>query len=267
MSNTINMHRFWHLELIPPKHATADIEADLEKFAERFARIQESGFCASITDNAMGKLCFQGTEMIDELELGAKPGQVLIHLNTYHEKKELIQIFETAKKHGIYDFLALTGDGNERRHRLEKSELDDEGDGLATSVELIRFIKKNYPEFTVGAAFNPYEPPEFEFEKLARKVEAGATYVITQPILGKNELVDRVLNEYPDLPVVVETWMSKKLFLLSEVIGKTIPEDTVYDPLEELKLARANYPECGNYLAMVGYIKQYPKLEELFGTI
>ena len=82
----------YHIEMLPPKHTSTKLEEELERFAERFERIQESGFVASITDNAMGHLAFQTYEMIDELELTPRPDQVLIHLNTFHTKEALDHI-------------------------------------------------------------------------------------------------------------------------------------------------------------------------------
>lgn len=253
-----------HIELTPPKQNSADIEKDLDLFASKFERVMGSGYCASITDNAMGRLAFQGYEVIEALELQPKTDQVLIHLNTFHTREELDHILEIAAEQNIRNFLALTGDGSDKMHKLAPDELEAPEASVTTSVELIRYIHRHWPDYIVGAAFNPYEPPESEFAKLERKLDAGIEYVITQPILGRNEQVDRLRREHPDLPVIVETWMSRKLYLLSDVIGKEIPEDTPYDPIAELKAARENYPDCGNYLSIVGFKTQYPTLEQMF---
>ena len=63
------------------------------------------------------------------------------------------------------------------------------------------------------------------------------------------------------LPVFVECWMSKKLHLLSECVGYTIPEDTPYDPMANLKELQATYAGCGMYLAMLGMKTQFPVLK------
>ncbi|BAK48225.1 MAG: methylenetetrahydrofolate reductase [Lachnospiraceae bacterium] len=254
------------VEMNPPKQNSQKLEEDLATFAERFERVMESGFVASITDNAMGILHFQPHEMIEELDLKPRENQVLIHLNTFHTKEVLDEILAFGKSHNITNFLCLSGDGSDKMHKLEPEELEAPEVPVTTSVELIRYIRKYYPEFHLGAAFNPYEPEEKEFAKLKRKVEAGAEYIITQPILGRNPLVDRVMREYPDLPVVIECWMSKKVYLLSEVIGETIPEDTVYDGYEKLLELQKEYPDSGNYLAMMGFKKTYPRVEELWKT-
>ena len=250
------------IEMIPPKHASKKLAEDLALFKEKFERYMEAGFVASITDNAMANLAFQTTEVVEAMGLKPRPDQVLIHLNTFHQKEELERILQNAKAQGIRNFLCVTGDGSDKMHKLLPEELEAEDVTVTTSVELIRYIRKHYPEFILGAAFNPYEPPEHEFAKLKRKIKAGASYVITQPILGQNEQIDRLRREFPDLPVIVEIWMSKKLFLLSDIFGYTIPEDAPYDPFATRKEVCAAYPDCGNYLALLGYKTQYPVIEE-----
>ena len=53
--------------------------------------------------------------------------------------------------------------------------------------------------------------------------------------------------------------MSKKLHLLSECVGHGIPEGTPYDPLENLKELRRNYPDYGLYLAILGFKHPVPR--------
>ena len=262
-----NARSHLHIEVIPPKHDSQNFDADLELFVNKFNSYMEDGFEMSITDNAMAKLAFQAYELIDELELEPRKDQILIHLNTFHKKEELDRILEFGRQKGIYNFLAVTGDGSSKMHKLAPEELEAEDVPVTTSVELIKYIRRHYPEFIIGAAFNPYEPEEHEFAKLDRKIAAGATYVITQPIYEKSAPVDRLLREYPDLPVVVEVWMSKKLHLLSDVVGYDIPEDTIYDPFETLKEMRKIYPQCGNYLALLPYKTKYAAFKELWEEI
>ncbi len=252
----------FHVEVLPPKQDADDLEERLEKFAVKYRRVVEAGYCACITDNAMGNLSFQGTELIAELNLPVNPESVIIHLNTFHTKRNLDEILNAAVELGIRYLLVVSGDGSPR---LPKLRPDDIGCGGAsvTSVELLAYIERKYPgKFIPGVAFNPYEPPEHEFEKLKNKIKAGARFIITQPIIERNKVVDRLLRDF-DIPVIVEAWMSKKLYLLSECVGYEIPEDTDYDPIKNLKLLLNNYPQCGVYLALLNYKRQFPALSDL----
>jgi methylenetetrahydrofolate reductase (NADPH) len=254
----------YHVEILPPKQDSENLEADLELFAEKYNRVMESGYCACITDNAMGHLAFQGTEMIEELGLKVNPEQVMIHLNTFHTKQDLHNILDTCKSVGIKYLLVISGDGSERLPKLQPSDVGAGGVAESvTSVELLKYIEEQYPgTFIQGVAFNPYEPPEHEFEKLERKLKAGAAFVITQPIIEKNDIVDELLEKYKDLPIFIEAWMSKKLHLLSDAVGYEIPEDTEYDPIETLKALHKIYPGCGVYLSLLGFKTQYHLIKD-----
>lgn len=257
-------NKIYHVEILPTKQDSEKLEADLELFAEKYNRVMESGYCACITDNALGHLAFQGTELIEELGLEVHPEQVMIHLNTFHTKVDLHNILDICKSKGIKYLLIISGDGSERLPKLQPSDIGADGVSKSvTSVELLKYIKDEYPDtFVLGVAFNPYEPPEHEFNKLQRKLNAGASFIITQPIIERNNIVDELLEKYPDIPVIVEAWMSKKLNLLSDAVGYEIPEDTQYDPLETLKLLHKLYPGCGFYLSLLGYKTQYHLIKD-----
>ena len=106
---------------------------------------------------------------------------------------------------------------------------------VATSIDLIRYISSQYAgQFMSGAAFNPYNPMPFELNRMKQKIEAGATYSVTQPIIGKDEHVDK-LKDF-DFAVVVEAWMSVNIDLLYKSVGKDKDKKAeIYDPLENLK--------------------------------
>ncbi|MEA1911018.1 MAG: hypothetical protein U9N32_04970, partial [Spirochaetota bacterium] len=89
-----------------------------------------------------------------------------------------------------------------------------------------------------------------------------AEFVITQPIIDKNEVVDRLISNI-DIPVMVEAWMSKKLHLLSDCVGYEIPVDTEYDPITTLANLQSKYPSGGVYLAMMNYKRQFNLLSDL----
>lgn len=253
-------NKIYHVEILPPKQETEKLMDDLQLFTDKYNRVMESGYCACITDNAMGNLAFQGHEMIAELGLSVNPEQVMIHLNTFHTPENLHEILDTCKSLGIKYLLVISGDGSDRLPKLQPSDLGDSALGAqsVTSVELLSYIKRCYPDdFVLGVAFNPYEPPEHEFAKLERKLAAGASFIITQPLIERNARVDEMLAVHPDIPVVVEAWMSKKLHLLSDAVGYPIPEDTAFDPIATLVELHKLYPNCGVYLSLLGFKTQY----------
>lgn len=254
--------KIYHVEILPTKQDTENLLEDLERFATKYKRVMESGYCACITDNAMGYMAFQGPEVIEEMDLPVYPEQVIIHLNTFHTKEDLHRILDICKSKGIKYLLVVSGDGSERLPKLQPSDIGEEKSQSVTSVELLKYIERAYPKtFEMGVAFNPYEPKEHEFEKLERKIKAGARFIITQPIIEKNEIVDELLDKYPGIPVILEAWMSKKLYLLSDAIGYEIPEDTEFDPIGTLEFLHETYPKCGFYLSLLGFKTQYHLVE------
>jgi len=251
------------IEVLPPKQDTENLEEDLEKFTTRYLKVINSGYCACITDNAMGYLSFQGTEIIEEFNLPVLPEQVIIHLNTFHRKDDLDNILHTCKLKGVKYLLVVTGDGSIRLPKLRPQDLYFTGVDSVTSVELIEYINREYPyTFILGVAFNPYEPEEHEFEKLDKKIKAGAEFIITQPLLGENLVVKKLIKNYPGIPIFVEAWMSKKLHLLSEVVGYELPENREFDPIATLRILHRLYPECGFYLSLLGFKTQYDLIQD-----
>ena len=194
----------FHVEVLPPHQDAEDLEVRLDRFATRYKRVLEAGYCACITDNAMGNMSFQGTEIIEEYKLPVNAENVMIHLNTFHSKKDVDNILNTCIAQGIKYLLVVSGDGNIRFPKLKPSDLGIEGVSSVTAVELLQYINREYSgAFILGVAFNPYEPEEEEVEKMAKKIDAGAEFVITQPIIEKNPVVDRLISTI-DIPVIVE---------------------------------------------------------------
>lgn len=249
-------------EVLTPKQDSEDIEKDLEKFAAKYTASVENEFVICITDNPLGNLSFEALDTIETCELPVEPDKILIHLNTFHRKQDLDRMLKGMIEHGISNLLVVSGDGNTRLHRLLPEEL-----GLdtitVTSIELIKYIHTEYPDtFTCGVAFNHYEPQDAEREKLEAKFDAGAEFIITQPVIEQHENIDwlKTLN----VPVVVEAWMSRRIDLVAECVGYPLPKEKAeaYDAVENFSLLRKNYPEFGVYFAFLGMKKQILLLRE-----
>jgi methylenetetrahydrofolate reductase (NADPH) len=251
-----------HVELQTPKRSSEDIEKDLQTFEDKYRKVLEAGWIVCITDNPMGLLSYGAMETIELLGLPVEPERLMVHLNTFHPRKELDDILAAFRAAGGRHLLVVSGDGSQRLHRLEPAEVGIDCTTV-TSVELLRYIEREHPgHFHCGVAFNPYEPQDAELDKMRRKADAGARFIITQPIIGRD---DRLEGLKPfGLPVTLDAWMSKKLHLLSECVGHEIPEGTPYDPMENLRELRRNYPDFGLYLAILGFKTQYPLLQGIW---
>lgn len=243
-------------EVLTPKQDSEDIEGDLAKFTEKYNASLAHDFVICITDNPVGMLSFEALDTIDTTGVETKPERLLIHLNTFHRKVDLDRMLRAMAERGLKYLLVVSGDGNDRLHRLEPAELGITGVQTITSVELMTYINREYPgQFVHGVAFNHYEPQHSEREKLKRKLDAGAAFVITQPVIRRNDNVDWL--KCLTLPVFVEAWMTKRIDLVANCVGYELPpEDLNYDPLVNLRALRSAYPTFGVYAAFLGMKKQ-----------
>jgi methylenetetrahydrofolate reductase (NADPH) len=267
------------IELVTPKHNTPDFEGDMEKFAGRYQLFSENHMVICIPDNPMSNISYMGTEMIEALELPVAPENLLLHLNTFHRKTEekydpgkdqneqdFNILVEHAAALGIKYLLCVSGDGSERLHRLQPEDLgyDPAKVKTVTSVQLLEYLNRAYPGvFTMGVAFNHYEPFAAEMEKLQQKIAAGAAFIITQPVIlfesGDPALTmaNRNLREmlkYADdqgIQVILGAWISAKLaYLIPECIGYDVDFGN-FSPDENLRAIRETYPERRLYYSMI----------------
>jgi methylenetetrahydrofolate reductase (NADPH) len=257
-------NRTYFIEILPPKIDSDKLLDDLDLFSQKYNRVLKSGFCACLTDNAMGKLSYQPIEVIQELELNSKPDQVMIHLTTFHTLTQIHEILDFCLDRNIFNLLVVTGDGSPRLPKLSLTDMGAVGSGKknVTSVELVKYIHLKYPsKFNLGVAFNPYEPFAGEFAKMEAKVAAGASFIVTQPILAKNENLDVLLAKYADMPVILDAWMSKNIHLLSEAVGHLLSEDGAYDPVANLEAIHKWYPQCKICLTQLNFKAQFHLLD------
>lgn len=257
------LNKKYLIELSSPKQDSQNLPEDLEKYKEKYNKIIDSGNCVCLTDNPMGHLAFQGTELIEVLQLPVEEDRVMIHLNAFHTKDDLDKILNSCIDLGIKNILVISGDGSERLPRLQPEELGFKIKSSITSIELIEYIKKEYQDsFVIGAAFNQYEPENFEFEKLQLKIKAGAGFIITQPVINNESIIAKIRQKYK-IPIFIEVWMSKNLGLLSNCIGYDLPDDTSYDPLEHLKYIENLNSEYGIYLAFLSFKSQFELIKDI----
>jgi len=248
------------VELLSPKRSADDqIEHILDRFAERYRRIIEAGLGVSIPDNPMGQPRLGALESIDLRGLSVDSEKVVMNLNTFHTKSELDGVLEKAAEANLKYILVVRGDGGPLLPKLDAKSIGGKR-SVATSIDLIRYINTQYPDqFITGAAFNPYNPMPFELNRMKQKIDAGATYSVTQPIIEKDETVDK-LKDF-NIAVVVEAWMSNNIDLLYKSVGKEKDETAEkYDPLENLKALHESYPECCIYLSMLSFKRDWQEI-------
>ena len=248
------------VELLSPKRSVDDqVEDLLDRFADRFQRIIDAGYGISIPDNPMGQPRFGALESIDLRGLSVNPEKIVMNLNTFHTKSELDGLLQKAAKANLKYLLVVRGDGGPLLPKLDSESIGGKR-SVATSIDLIRYINTQYPDqFITGAAFNPYNPMPFELNRIKQKIDAGAKYVVTQPIIGKDENIDKIKDF--NIAVVVEAWMSNNIDLLYKSIGKEKDEKAEkYDPVNNLKALHEYYPDCCVYLSMLSFKQNWQEI-------
>jgi methylenetetrahydrofolate reductase (NADPH) len=248
------------IELLSPKRSTdPQIEGFLDRFAERYQRVIDIGCGITIPDNPMGQPRLGILEIFDLRGLSVKPEKLVMNLNTFHTKNELDGLLQKAAKANLKYILVVRGDGGPLLPKLDPKSIAGKLN-VTTSIDLIRYINTEYPDqFITGAAYNPYNQMPFELNRVKQKIEAGAQYVITQPIIGKDENVDRLKD--CNVTVVVEAWMSNNIDLLYKSVGKEKDEKAKsYNPIENLKALHKSYPESCVYLSMLSFKQDWRKI-------
>ena len=248
------------VELLSPKRSADDqIEALLDRFAERYRRINDAGCGVSIPDNPMGQPRFGALESFELRDLSVDSEKVVMKLNTFHTKSELDGLLQKAFKADLKYILVVRGDGGPLLPKLDSKSIGGKR-SVATSIDLIKYINSEYSDhFITGAAFNPYNPMPFELNRMKQKIEAGARYVVTQPIIGKDKSVDMLKDL--NIAIVVEAWMSKNIDLLYRSVGKKKDEKAEkYDPIENLKALHEFYPQCSVYLSMLDFKQNWKEI-------
>lgn len=249
-------NRSYLIELLTPRQSDEDFDVRLGIFGDRYRRILDHGAVVSIPDNPMGSLHFTAMETVEFLGLPLHPERTLLHVNTFHRKPDLDAFLDAARGAGLKHLLVVSGDGGPRLPKLEPAEIGSSAKA-ATSVELLEYIERHWPgSFRCGVAFNPYEPVEHELAKLRRKIEAGARFIVTQPVIGADAAVSELDGH--KLPVWVGAWMSKRIDLLLECVGVERPASAEpYDPAANLARLHDGYPGFGLYLAQLSFKKDW----------
>ena len=219
-------------ELDPPK------TLPLEKFFAAAEAITQAG-CDAITlaDNSLAILRVSNFAVASMLkQRGITP---LLHLscrdsNVIGLQSELLGMAAMGMRH----VLALTGDPAKGGDHPEATSVYDVNSvGL---LEIISRLNEGYtqagtdlqakPGLVAGCTFNPNARNlDTQIQRLERKIRAGATYVMTQPVF-ETSLVEETARRtaHFQVPVFVGVWPllngRQATFLHNEVPGILIPE-------------------------------------------
>jgi methylenetetrahydrofolate reductase (NADPH) len=244
--------------LTPKRRNTYPASEDMSRFNLRYEKIMESGCALSIPDNPMGRLRHPALETLGRLSSPPDPERTLINLNTYHSREELDRLLRDAAEMKIRYLLIVRGDGGPDLPKLQPRDIGAEV-SMVTSIELLHYINSEYgDQFCTGAAFNQYKPESVEMKKLRRKFQAGAQFIVTQPVMGEDARVNRLLEF--DVPLIVEAWMSPKVELFLRSVKGTVGDLDGFEPRKNLDMIHRAYPQCAVYLSMLGFNEDWSSL-------
>jgi methylenetetrahydrofolate reductase (NADPH) len=191
-------------EFFPPKtpEGEANLRAALDDLKE------DAPAFVSVTYGAGGSTRQKTVEIVKSIKqdygIEAMAHFSLVGQSVDGLRRQLDEIAEA----GVDNVLALRGDPPQG-----ETEWIAHPDGLQYSVELIELIKRDY-DFCVGAAcfpeVHPDAPsPEEDLRYLKRKVEAGASFLITQLFFDNRDyfsFVDEARAVGIDVPIIPGIW-------------------------------------------------------------
>lgn len=193
---------YWR-NLQEPDEQDRKVLQSLAQKAKHIEHCQASDTFLSITDSAAGVLRMHNLTMIGLLSdpqfterwlqlepLVWNPRRIIVHLTRNHNIPWLKKFLRQCRHLGYTQLLLITGDPlKEVRYTpvdAATAMAMDEEEGarhrLKNSVELLKFVREEGPDFFVGAGHNPFLKQTAAEKHLLRKVEAGTRFLITQPV-------------------------------------------------------------------------------------
>ena len=222
------------VELDTPKHL------DTKKFFEGAQALKDAGIDGlTIADNSLAspRVCNMTMASLVKKEIGLSS---IVHItcrdrNLIGLQSHLMGLHTL----GIRDILAITGDPTKIGDFPGATSVFD-----VTSFELIKLIKqfnegisfsgkslKQKTNFHVATAFNPnVRNVGRVVERLEKKIQYGADYVITQPIFSKEKLIEvSEATKHLQAPIYIGVMplvsTRNAEFLHNEVPGIKLPDD------------------------------------------
>ena len=213
-------------EFLPPKK-----DEEWEKLFETIAALSPlNPTYVSVTYGAGGSTRSRTHNLVTRIqnETGLT---VVSHLTCIcSDRDETGTILENYQNNGINNVLALRGD-----KPAGVATIDDAIKDFPHAIDLVRFIKTNYPAIGVGVAGFPEGHPETpnrmkEIEYLKEKIDAGADYIVTQLYFDNRDYFDFVERctiagiTVPIIPGIMPITTQKGMIRMSELaLGARIP--------------------------------------------
>ncbi len=156
---------------------------------------------------------------------------VVAHLTTIGATRDEIgEILQRYSEAGIENIMALRGDPPKGSPGFFQPE-----DGFKHAVDLVRFVKKEFPQMGVGVAGFPEGHPETpnrlkEMDYLKEKVDAGVDYICTQLFFQNSDYYDYRERcgiagiTVPVIPGIMPITSVSGMYRISELsLGSRIP--------------------------------------------
>ncbi|ACD90601.1 MAG: methylenetetrahydrofolate reductase [NAD(P)H] [Chlorobium limicola] len=213
-------------EFFPPKK-----DEDWETLFETIANLNHlHPSYVSVTYGAGGSTRSRTHDLVTKIQ--KETGLTVVsHLTCIcSDREDTASILENYLEHGITNVLALRGD-----KPAGIATLNDAIKDFPHAIDLIRFIKTNYPAIGIGVAGFPEGHPETpnrlkEIEYLKEKIDAGADYIVTQLFFDNRDyfdFVDRCRIAGITVPVIagiMPVSTKKGMIRMSELaLGARIP--------------------------------------------
>lgn len=208
---------YW-LKLTDPDEWDHKILRALKSKLKALHHCRRIGAFVSVTDSAAGVLRLHNLAMIRLLNDADfcdrmlnqpayhwEPNRTIVHLTRNHDINWLRACLRQCQGWGFRNLLVITGDPlKEVRFKPVRANIalamDEETAGqhrLKNSVELLQFITQTDANFHLGVGHNPFLNPKASGKHLLAKVEAGAKYIITQPVSYYEECW-QVMDQFQD---------------------------------------------------------------------
>ncbi len=213
-------------EFFPPKR-----DEDWETLFETIAALSPlNPSYVSVTYGAGGSTRSRTHDLVTRIQ--QETGLTVVsHLTCIcSDRDETATILENYQDNGIVNVLALRGDKPAGVATIEEAIKD-----FPHAIDLVGFIKTNYPAIGVGVAGFPEGHPETpnrmkEIEYLKEKIDAGADYIVTQLFFDNRDYFDFVERctiagiTVPIIPGIMPITTKKGMIRMSDLaLGARIP--------------------------------------------